>query len=316
MFKVNKGFENFVMAFAAIMVTTVVLEMLPLAAQATLLLVVNLLFVTLGAQTFAALNIKVHRGHVRKRPNWASAYLALSLLIACISLGLMLAWTYQGFMTTALIEYEADRKASVILGWLLELGAISVFWYKVSWPSFLRKCAKRLEAAEKLAAVQHRRYELEEARRAAIKRAREERIHAEMYETHTQISAADLKVALDRLQEGQERLSNASTDDAEVAKMVMEYYFGEGTKVEDIVSIPADHYEILRQNRPEVEMTMASVRGGKVRHARRPNARRGQTIKFADLLRRRQNRKTQAAAGSQAQRLIEHQNKVGVRIAK
>lgn len=313
MFKKNdKGLEKTVATFATTIATVTVIKMLPVVAQAAIVLVVNLAFITLGAQIFAALSIKVCRGQVRKHPKWVSAYLTLSLLIASISLGLMLIWTYRGFMTAVWIERMVDRKACIILGWSLELALMVVFWHWVSWPSFLRKHSRRLAEAKKLAAAQYHRYEQEEARRAAIKRAREERIHAEMYETHTEVSAESILEAVKRLQEGQNLLSNVSAEDAEAVKAIMERQFGEGTKVEDMVSIPADHYEILRQNRPEVEMPMASVRGGKIRYARPSRARKGQTISFADLRRRRARK----VAGSQAQRLIEHQNKVGVRIAE
>lgn len=313
MFKNNKGIKRGISAFfVAITLAVAIVNALPVVAQAAIVLVINLTFITLGAQVFAALSIKVHRGYVCKHSKWVSAYLTLSLLIASISLGLMLIWTYRGFMTAVWIERMVDRKACIILGWSLELALMVVFWHWVSWPSFLRKHSRRLAEAKKLAAAQYHRYEREEARRAAIKRAREERIHAEMYETHTEVSAESILEAVKRLQEGQNLLSNVSTGDAEAVKAIMERQFGEGTKVEDMVSIPADHYEILRQNRPEVEMTMASIRGGKIRYARPSRARKGQTISFADLRRRRARK----VAGSQAQRLIEHQNKVGVRIAE
>lgn len=302
--KINKGYEKFTVTFVAIVVTTSLFSAAPLGVKIVLLAALNLTTVTLGAQTCAALNLKVRRGRVKRRAKWAKAYMLGSLALVSGTTLLAWYWSYQYFQAASWISSATDRKACVILSWLLELTLTSVFWYWVAWPSFQRKRVRRLEEAKKFATVQYRRYKELEAQRAALRAADEARLHAEMYETRTTIPAESIKQALDSLREGRERFSGLSDEEAGIVKVIMQSQFGDDTCIEDVVSIPVEKYEVLRANQPAVDMAVASLRRDELHHTRR-SGRKGKTVKFADLRRRRRQRQTGNL--TQAQRLIKSQ---------
>lgn len=261
----NKGFKEF--KISGLVMVIVMIIGLGLTGV-TLLVALNLFMATVGAQICSALSIKVYREQVRLRSEWVRCFFGLSLLTALGSLAVLMMWSYR-FFTSKLFVWTEGVNVWTLIGtcWVIELLVLAIYWRMFAWAGFQQCCVKRYAKA----------YQLVEERRQ--RRAdREAREYAEMYETRTTISAADIAAVL--------------------------WHFQEASKVRGCIrytaTIPAKPREVLRSDRTK-DLVAVSLSPQHTRPIGQLIDRR-KTIDFAEGRRRHQQPHSQSARRQQPRR--------------